>query len=120
MNTYYQTTGTHSPQRINRTSYAIRVVLFFIGAFGASVLMSTSIHILFPVGIILTAGGAALLLLLFIGLFRWVLIPRLHDIGLEPAWAWSLIFFIHSLNFLFLLALLVVPTNAFAKRSYYA
>ncbi len=70
--------------------------------------------------IILTGGGVALLLFLFVGLFRWILIPRLHDLGLEPAWAWSLLFFLHSASFLFLLALLIIPTNAFAKRSYVA
>lgn len=111
MNAIYQNTGTHYPRCITRLSYLIRWVCFLLGTFVASQLMDTS-------SVILTGSGVALLLLLFISLFRWVLIPRLHDMGLEPAWAWSLLFFVHSVNFLFLLALLFVPTNAFAKRRY--
>ena len=112
MNAFDQDSRTRyfSP-RINRLSYLIRWVCFLIGAFVASQLMDTS-HV------ILTASGVVLLFSLFVGLFRWVLIPRLHDMGVEPAWAWSLLFFVHSVNVLFLLALLLVPTDAFAKRRY--
>ena len=111
MNAIYQNTHTYCPQRITRRSYLVRWVLFLIGGFVASQLMDIS-------SFILTASGVVLLFVLFVGLFRWVLMPRLHDMGLEPAWAWSLLFFVHSLNFLFLLALLFVPTDAFAKRRY--
>ena len=111
MNTTYHDALTRCAPRINRLSYLVRWVCFLAGAFVASQLMDTS-HV------VLTAGGVVLLLLLFVGLFRWVLIPRLHDMGLEPAWAWSLLFFVHAVNFLFLLALLLAPTDAFAKRRY--
>ncbi len=109
MHTFYQDARTRYSPRIPRLSYLMRWMCFLVGSFVAGQLMDTS-------SVILTASGVALLLLLFVGLFRWVLIPRLHDIGLEPAWAWSLLFFVHSVNFLFLLALLLVPTDAFAKR----
>ena len=42
--------------------------------------------------------------------------PRLRDIGLHRAW--SLLFFIHALSGLFLLALLLIPSDAFVKRRY--
>ncbi len=111
MNAIYQYTGTHYPRRIQRLMCLIRWLGFLVGGFVASQLMDTS-------SFMLTAGGVALLLFLFVGLFRWVLIPRLHDMGVEPAWAWSLLFFVHPVSFLFLLALLLVPTDAFAKRRY--
>ncbi len=111
MNAIFQHTGTNRPTRINRLSYLIRWMMFLIGTFVASQLMDTS-------SFVLKGSGVLLLLFLFVGLFRWVLIPRLRDMGLEPAWAWSLLFLIHSLSFLFLLALLFVPTDAFVKRSY--
>ena len=111
----YQNTGTF---RITRLAYLIRWIFILIGAIIASRLMDTSSHVPLAAKIVLTTSGVALVLFLLVGLFRWVLIPRLHDMGLEPAWAWSLLFFINSLNFLFLLALLFVPTDAFSKRSY--
>ena len=113
MNSIYQTYGPRHPQRITRLSFLVRWVCFLLGAFVASQLMDTS-------SVVLIGSGVALLLFFFVGLFRWVLIPRLHDMGLESAWAWSLLFFLHSVNFLFLLALLLVPTDAFAKRRYAA
>ena len=113
MNSIYQYTGTHHPRRIQRLTYLIRWMCFLVGTFVASQFMDTS-------SVLLTAFGVALLLLLFVGLFRWALIPRLHDMGVEPAWAWSLLFFVHPVSFLFLLALLLVPTDAFAKRRYIA
>ena len=113
MNSLYQYPVTYYPHRIGRLSYLIRWVCFLIGSFVAGGLMGTS-------SILLSVVGAFLLLVLFVGLFRWVLIPRLHDMGVEPAWAWSLLFFVHAVNFLFLLALLLVPTDAFAKRRYIA
>ena len=110
MNAFYHTTPQHAP-RINRSTYMMRGVCFLIGTCVAGCEMDTS-------SVVLTACGVVLLLFLFVGLFRWVLIPRLHDMGLEPAWAWSLLFFVHAANFLFLLALLCVPTDAFARRRY--
>ena len=113
MKTTYSYPDTHCPRRINRLTYLVRWACFLLGTFVASRLMDTS-------SVILTGCGVALLLFLFVGLFRWVLIPRLRDMGVEPAWAWSLLFFVHAISFLFLLALLFVPTDAFAKRQYIA
>ena len=112
MNDFYHDQCFHRPLRIARLSYLVRWVCFVIGGFVASQFMDTS-------SVLLTASGVILLLFLFVGLFRWVLIPRLRDMGVEQhAWAWSLLFFVHFINPLFLLALLFVPTDAFAKRSY--
>ncbi len=111
MNTLYPYAARRRHSRITRSTYLVRGILFLLGSFAAGGLMSSS-------SIILTVGGVVLLLVLFVGLFRWVLIPRLHDMGVEPAWAWSLLFFIHGVSFLFLLALLLVPTDAFAERRY--
>ena len=113
MNALYQYHRTHYPLRITRLSYLVRWLLFLVGTFVAVRFMDTS-------SVILTVGGAVLLLFLFIGLFRWVLVPRLREMGVEHAWAWSLLFFVHAVSFLFLLALLLVPTDAFAKRHYFA
>ena len=111
MNDFHYNDHTHRALRVARLSYLVRWGLFCVGGFVASQLMDTS-------SVILTGSGVVLLLFLFVGLFRWVLVPRLRDIGVEHAWAWSLLFFVHFINPLFLLALLVVPTDAFAKRSY--
>ncbi len=111
MNTLYPYTAHCHPSRITRSIYLVRWVLFLVGSFAASRLMADS-------GSVLTLVGAAMLLFLFVGLFRWVLIPRLHDMGMEPAWAWSLLFFVHCVSFLFLLALLLIPSDTFAKRQY--
>ena len=118
MNAICQNTGTPRSSRITRLSYLIRWAFFLIGTFVASQSIDISSHVPHAAGVALIGSGVALFLFLFVGLFRWVLIPRLHDMGVEPAWAWSLLFFVHSLNFLFLLALLFVPTDAFAKRRY--
>lgn len=109
MNSTYYTYSPSYPRRINRLSFLVRWVGFLVGGFIASQWMDSS-------SVILIVGAVALLLFLFVGLFRWALIPRLHDMGVEPAWAWSLLFFVHPVSFLFLLALLLVPTDAFAKR----
>lgn len=111
MNALYHDDCIHRPLRIARLSYLVRWGLFCVGGFVASQLMDTS-------STILTASGIVLLLFLFVSLFRWVLVPRLRDMGLEHAWAWSLLFFVHFVNPLFLLALLFVPTDAFVKRRY--
>lgn len=111
MNDFYHHDSIHRPLRIARVSYLVRWGLFCVGGFVASQIMDTS-------SVVLTGSGVGLLLFLFLGLFRWVLVPRLRDMGVEHAWAWSLLFFVHFLNPLFLLALLFVPTNALAKRSY--
>ncbi len=113
MNNFYHDDCIHHPLRIARLSYLVRWGLFCIGGFVASQLMDTS-------SVILTASGIILLLFLFVGLFRWVLVPRLSDMGVEHAWSWSLLFFVHFLNPVFLLALLFVPTGTLAKRSYIA
>jgi len=91
---------------------------FLCGVFVASRLMNASDHGSHAAGIVLMSSGVALLVLLFVALFRLILIPRIRDLGLEPAWAWSLLFFVHAVTGLFLFVLLVAPTNAFAKRSY--
>lgn len=113
MNSFYQNTAAHYSPRITRLSCLIRWGCFLVGSFVASQFMDTS-------SVIMTLIGVVLLLCLFVGLFRWVLVPRLHDIGVEPAWAWSLLFFVHGVSFLFLLALFLVPTDAFARRRYVA
>ena len=111
MNDLYHDDFIHRPLRIARLSYLVRWGVFCVGGFVASQLMDVS-------SVVLTGSGIILLLFLFVALFRWVLIPRLRDMSLEPAWAWSLLFFVHFINPLFLLALLFVPTDAFAKRPY--
>ena len=111
MNDFYHDNRIHHPLRITRLSYLVRWGLFCIGGFAASQLMDTSSSLM-------TASGIILLFFLFVAVFRLVLVPRLRDMGVEHAWAWSLLFFVHFINSLFLLALLFVPTGAFAKRSY--
>ena len=64
----------------------------------------------------LLAVAVPLVVFLFVALFWAILIPRLRDIGLRPAW--SLLILVHALDGLFLLALLCIPANAFAGRSY--
>ena len=118
MNAIYHGYEIDHRARITRLTYLFRWILFVIGGFVASQCMDMASHVPHALGFVLTASGVFLLLLLFVSLFRCVLIPRLRDMGLEPAWAWSLLFFAHSINVLFLLALLLVPTGAFAKRRY--
>ena len=113
MNFAYQYADTHYPYRIQRLTCLTCWLCFLVSSFVAGTFVSSS-------SIILILSGALLFLFLFVGLFRWVLIPRLRDMGVEPAWAWSLLFFVHPVSFLFLLALFLAPTNFFAKHRYIA
>jgi uncharacterized membrane protein YhaH (DUF805 family) len=103
------------PLRINRTSFFIRGVVLLLAGIVASGMMSLSGHCPLFVKIVLIGGGVSLFLFLCVALFRSILIPRIRDMGLHPAW--SLLIFVHALNSFFVLALLLVPSNAFASRS---
>ena len=105
------------PVRIGRTTFLIRGTLLLCAGFLAGLLLSASHHVRLLTQIVCVGGGVSLLLFVFVALFRSCLMPRLRDMGLHPAW--SLLFFVHALSGPFLLALLLVPRNAFvAKRRY--
>ncbi len=105
-----------APARINRQSFLIRGLFLLLGAVTASFILSSAEHACLPARIVVITSGAVAMLFLCYALFRSILIPRLRDIGVHPAW--SLLILVHSLDFVFLLALLVIPTNAFARRSW--
>ena len=104
------------PSRINRTAFLIRGGILLIAGFLAGLLISAGDHADILTKVFCIGTGVATLVFVFIAMFRSLLMPRLRDIGLHPAW--SLLIFVHALNGLFLLALLAVPSNAFAKRRY--
>jgi uncharacterized membrane protein YhaH (DUF805 family) len=114
----YQNTSALFPARIARTTYFIRWLLFCCAAFIASMMLNFSGHAPFVAKLVLAGGGASLLVFLCVALFRSILMPRLRDMGLHPAW--SLLIFVHCLSFLFLLGLLFIPADAFVKRSHLA
>ncbi len=104
------------PVRIKRTSFLLRgVILLGVGCLGGLLLSGTR-HAGIVAGIIGIGGGVPLLLFALVATFRSLLMPRLRDIGLHPAW--SLLFFVHALSGLFLLARLLIPSDAFVNRRY--
>ena len=109
------TTGLF-PTRIKRTAFLVRGVILLLAGFLASLLVSTSDHADPISKIVCVGGGVALLLFVFVAMFRSLLMPRLVDMGVHPAW--SLLFLVHALSGFVLFALLVIPSNAFAKRRY--
>lgn len=116
-NTTNENLGSLFPARIGRTSFLIRGTILLCAGFLASLLLSATDHASLATQIICIGGGVSMLLLLFVTMFRSLLMPRLRDMGLHPAW--SLLFLVHALSGFFLLALLLVPANAFVvKRRY--
>ena len=114
----YKNTAGLFPARIKRTAFLWRgLVLLLLGLF-AGLLVSAAEHADLFSKVICGGGGITLLLFFFVAMFRSLFAPRLVDIGVHPAW--SLLFVVHALSGPFLLALLLVPSNAFAKRRYIA
>ena len=105
------------PARIGRASFLMRGTMLLCAGFLASLLLSASEHASLATQILCIGGGVSLLLLLFVALFRSLLMPRLRDIGLHPAW--SLLFLVHAISGLFILALLLVPADAFVAKQHY-
>ena len=105
------------PACITRFSYFTRWVLLGFVAVVAGCMMEAFEHVSGVIAIVLMVGAVSLILFACVALFRSILIPRVRDVGLHPAW--SLLIFLHSIGALFVLALLFVPTNAFAKRSHF-
>ena len=103
------------PGRITRVSYFTRWVLLGFVAVLASRMMEAFEHVSGVAAIVLMGGTISLILFAFVALFRSILIPRVRDVGLHPAWA--LLILLHSIGSIFVLALLFVPTNAFARQS---
>ena len=112
----HQNTRIFFPARITRASFFFRGLLLLFGGFIAAGLFSSVDHSSVVAQIVLLAVAIPLVVFLFAALFWSLLIPRLRDIGLRPAW--SLLILVHSLDGLFLLALLFIPANAFSGRSY--
>ena len=110
--------NSHSlfPVRIKRTSFLLRGLTLLGVGFLASLLLSTAHHAGIFTQIICVGGGVSVLLFAFVAMFYSLLIPRLRDIGLHPAW--SLLFLVHALSGFFLLALLLIPSDAFVNRRY--
>ena len=106
-----------SPERITRFSYFTRWVGLGFVAVIASCMMEAFEHVSGVAAVVLMGGAASLILFSLVALFRSILIPRVRDVGLHPAW--SLLIFLHSIGSLFVLALLFIPTNAFAKPSHF-
>lgn len=114
--TVYPNSSVLFPVRIKRTSFLLRGLTLLGAGFLASLLISAAHHAGNFAQIICIGGGVSVLLLCFVALFRSLLMPRLRDIGLHPAW--SLLFLVHALSGLFLLALLLIPSGAFVNRRY--
>lgn len=104
------------PARIKRASFFWRGVLLVGAGFLTSLLFGAAHHAGIITRIICIGGDVFGMLLLFVAMFRSLLMPRLRDVGLHPAW--SLLIFIHALSGPFLLALLIIPSDAFAQRRY--
>ena len=104
------------PTRITRTAFLIRGALLLFGGLVAGGLLGSMEHAPVVAKIVLAGVGFPLAVFLFIALFWSILIPRIRDIGLRPAW--SLLILVHSLSGLFLLALLCIPADAFAGRTH--
>ncbi len=104
------------PARLTRVSFFFRGLLLLFGGLIAAGLFSSMEHSSLVAQIVLLAVAVPLVIFLFVALFWSILIPRLRDIGLRPAW--SLLILVHALDGLFLLALLCIPANAFAGRPY--
>lgn len=104
------------PRRIKRAPFLLRGTMLLGVGFLASLLISAAHHADIISQIVCVGGGVSVLLLLCVALFRSLLMPRLRDIGVHPAW--SLLIFVHALSGLFLLALLLIPSDAFAGRRY--
>lgn len=102
--------------RINRGTFLLRGMLLLCVGFLAGLLLSAAHHAGILTQIICGGGGVFLLLFLLVAMFRSLLMPRLRDIGAHPAW--SLLIFVHALSSLFLLALLLIPSDAFVRRRY--
>ncbi len=111
------TTGLF-PARIKRTAFLFRGSALLLAGFLASLLISASEYADLLSKIVCVGGGIALLLFVLVATFRSLLMPRLVDVGVHPAW--SLLFLVHALSGPFLLGLLLIPSNAFAKRRYIA
>ena len=108
--------GNLFPARISRTSFLLRGAALLGAGFLASLLLSTAHHAGVLTQVICIGGGVCTLLFAFVAMFRSLLMPRLRDVGLHPAW--SLLIFVHALSGLFLLALLLIPSDAFVRRRY--
>ena len=104
------------PTRIKRTAFLVRGLTLLGVSFLAGLLISTAHHAGLFAQIIGIGGGVSVFVGLFAAMFCSLLTPRLRDIGLHPAW--SLLIFAHALSGLFLLALLLIPSDAFAHRRY--
>ena len=111
------TTGLF-PTRIKRTAFLLRGIALLLAGFLAGLSISASEHAHLLPKILCVGGGVALLLFVLVATFRSLLMPRLVDIGVHPAW--SLLFLVHALSGPFLFGLLLLPSNAFAKRRYIA
>ena len=104
------------PARISRSTYLLRWVLLGLAAIVASLLMDAAGHASHTAAKIILMGAAfGVLLNCVVALFRSILIPRVRDVGLHPAW--SLLILLHSIGGLFVLALLFIRTDAFARPS---
>jgi uncharacterized membrane protein YhaH (DUF805 family) len=108
------------PNRLARLPFFGRYIILLIAAVMAGVLLElggnvfgSSLGLSGPVRLWLNAASFILLISILVCLFRSILFPRLRDIGLHSAY--SLIIFVPFINFLFLIALLFVPTDAFTK-----
>ena len=105
------------PARITRGSYFIRWVLLGGVAVMAGGLLEAGGHAAGGAAVVLLGGAVSLILFSCVALFRAILLPRVRDVGLHPAW--SLLILLHSVGALFVLALLFVPTDAFASPRRY-
>ncbi len=104
------------PVRIKRASFLLRGGLLISTGFLNSLLFSAAHHAGVLTRIICIGVGVCGLIFLFAAMFRSLLMPRLRDAGLHPAW--SLLIFVHALSGFFLLALLIIPSDAFVRRHY--
>ncbi|MBE7158248.1 MAG: hypothetical protein INR62_07405 [Rhodospirillales bacterium] len=112
----YQNNTGFFPKRIKRAAFLSRGIALILVSIFAGILFNASEHANVIFKIIGIGVGAALLLFVLVAMFRSLFMPRLVDMGVHPAW--SLLFLVHALSGLFLLALLLIPSDAFAKRRY--
>ena len=104
------------PDRIGRIAFLIRYIVFLVAILFASFLLRLPDHIHSPIaGIVFPLCAVVVLIFCLVCMFRSILFPRLRDVGLHLAF--SLIILVPVINFLFLLFLLFVPSNAFAKAT---
>ena len=113
-----QTSNALFPTRITRLSCFIRWTLLGFVAVIAGYMMAACEHASSVAAVILVGGAVGLTLFASVALLRATVIPRVRDVGLHPAW--SLLILLHAIGSLVVLALLFIPTNAFAKPPRFA